>query len=192
MNIYVNDGRVFLRNTDKIYDLIVLDAYGKTYVPFHLMTKEFHQLISNHLSDNGVLVFNIITSLDGSAAELFKAELKTMKEIYPIVDIYQVSNISSDLFVQNVIIIANKNINPISNQKLIENSQNLIYAINIEEIIMKRYTENLDLSNSIILTDDYAPVMTLLNPVTGKLLIKEIILNNGTISKIENVTHPII
>ena len=115
-----------------------------------------------------------------------------MKEIYPIVDIYQVSNISSDLFVQNVIIIANKNTNPISNQKLIENSQNLIYAINIEEIIMKRYTENLDLSNSIILTDDYAPVMTLLNPVTGKLLIKEIILNNGTISKIENVTHPII
>ena len=73
-----------------------------------------------------------------------------------------------------------------------KNSQNLIYAINTEEIIMKRYTENLDLSNSIILTDDYAPVMNLLNPVTGKLLIKEIILNNGTISKIENVTHPII
>ena len=52
-----------------------------------------------------------------------------MKEIYPIVDIYQVSNISSDLFVQNVIIIANKNINPISNQKLIENSQ-------LEEVVI--------------------------------------------------------
>ena len=192
MNIYVNDGRVFLRTTDQIYDLIVLDAYGKTYVPFHLMTKEFHQLISDHLSDNGVLVFNIITSLDGSASELFKAELKTMKEIYPIVDIYQVSNISSDLFVQNVIIIAHKNVNSLSNQELIANSQNIISAINTEEIIKKRYTENLDLSDSIIITDDYAPVMDLLNPVTGKLLIKEIILNNGTISKIENVTQPIV
>ena len=56
-----------------------------------------------------------------------------MKEIYPIVDIYQVSNISSDLFVQNVIIIAHKNVNSLSNQELIANSQNIISAINTEE-----------------------------------------------------------
>ena len=90
------------------------------------------------------------------------------------------------------IIIAHKNVNSLSNQELIANSQNIISAINTEEIIKKRYTENLDLSDSIIITDDYAPVMDLLNPVTGKLLIKEIIVNNGTISKIENVTQPII
>lgn len=59
MNSHVRDGRVFLRRSRERYDIIILDAYRGGYIPFHLKTREFLELVENHLTPNGVVVGNL-------------------------------------------------------------------------------------------------------------------------------------
>ena len=68
LHIYNEDAREFLsKNQEKKYDIIILDAYSKNYVPFHLMTLEYYSLLYKHLSTpNGVVVSNQIGSLEGT------------------------------------------------------------------------------------------------------------------------------
>ncbi len=58
-NIVNDDGREFLRTTDRTYDLIVLDAFGSSSVPFHLTTVEAFRLAAQHLNKNGIMAVNI-------------------------------------------------------------------------------------------------------------------------------------
>jgi len=44
-----SDGRVFLRRHSENYDIIMVDAFTGSYIPFHLMTKEFYQLVRERL-----------------------------------------------------------------------------------------------------------------------------------------------
>src|SRR5262249_12873638 len=40
-----SDGRVYLNRNKNLYDLILLDAYRELGVPFHLLTREFYELV---------------------------------------------------------------------------------------------------------------------------------------------------
>jgi spermidine synthase len=53
------DGRRFLRTATTAYDLIVLDAYGSSAIPFHLVTRECFQLAAARLAPAGVLAINV-------------------------------------------------------------------------------------------------------------------------------------
>ena len=53
------DGRRFLATSDKKYDLIVLDAFGSSYIPFHLVSDEALALVSSRVADHGILAINI-------------------------------------------------------------------------------------------------------------------------------------
>ena len=55
-----SDGRVFLNRHSEPYDLIMVDAFTGSYIPFHLMTKEFYQLVRNRLAPHGVAAINIL------------------------------------------------------------------------------------------------------------------------------------
>lgn len=64
------DARVFVNNTDKKYDNIIIDLYnGSTYVPFHLATVQFFKSVSNILSENGVVIVNIPFYASGTILE---------------------------------------------------------------------------------------------------------------------------
>ncbi len=53
------DARPFLRSTDELYDLIVVDAYHQPYVPFYLATREFFALVREHLAPGGIVALNV-------------------------------------------------------------------------------------------------------------------------------------
>ena len=53
------DGRVFLNRNRQLYDLILLDAYRGGFVPFHLLTKEFYELIKQRLTPGGAVASNV-------------------------------------------------------------------------------------------------------------------------------------
>ncbi|HOT96692.1 MAG TPA: fused MFS/spermidine synthase [bacterium] len=57
--IHLADGRQFLRSSSRTYDVILLDAFGSSSIPFHLTTLEVFQLIRSHLSPEGVLAVNV-------------------------------------------------------------------------------------------------------------------------------------
>ena len=53
------DGRAYLQDSDKKYDLIMADAYRDITVPFQMSSVEFFRLVKSHLKPGGVLVMNM-------------------------------------------------------------------------------------------------------------------------------------
>ncbi len=179
LRVFAQDGRTFLSETDRIYDLIILDAYAKSYVPFHLMTREFHELAFSRMSDDGILISNMITSLTGRTSDLFRAELKTMQDIFSSIKIYPVSGDAGGI-VQNVMVLAQKDGLELDIDAVRENA-NSVVKIDLNDILDRQYISPIDNVGSVILTDDFAPVENFLNPLTGSVYLKEIILSNNTV-----------
>ena len=75
--VHVKDGRVFVKRAKKKYDIIFLDAFRGSFVPFHLKTKEFYKEIKSKLTPNGVVASNLF---GGSA--LYPYDLRTFSEVY--------------------------------------------------------------------------------------------------------------
>lgn len=59
LRVYTGDGRAYVATTDRRYDLIVVDAYRQTYIPFHLATQEFFELLRDHLDPGGAVALNV-------------------------------------------------------------------------------------------------------------------------------------
>ena len=78
-----NDGRVFLNRNKELYDLIVVDAFTGSYIPFHLMTKEFYRLVRERLAPRGVAAFNILPG-----TKLYDSSLVTFKNVFDRIDLY--------------------------------------------------------------------------------------------------------
>ncbi|EHK00948.1 spermine synthase, partial [Candidatus Haloredivivus sp. G17] len=78
------DGREFLQNTDEEYDVVVLDAYRKQTVPFHLTTEEFFELIYDKTDDEGIVVSNVISAPEGPGSEFGKGLLQDGESGFPI------------------------------------------------------------------------------------------------------------
>ncbi len=77
------DGRVYLNRSKKKYDLILVDAFHGGFVPFHLLTKEFYQLLKSRLNPGGAAAFNVH---DGS--KLYASTVLTLGEVFKRVDLY--------------------------------------------------------------------------------------------------------
>ncbi len=58
-NVVHMDGRRYLRTTDELYDIIVVDAFGSSSVPFHLVSREAFALMAARLRPGGVLALNV-------------------------------------------------------------------------------------------------------------------------------------
>lgn len=78
----VLDGRLYLQHTDRKFDVILMDAYRQPYIPFHLVTVEFFELVDQHLEDGGVLAVNV-ASIRGVSRTLAEMIYRTMKEVFP-------------------------------------------------------------------------------------------------------------
>jgi len=61
----IQDGRKFLADHAGKVDFIVLDAYNSDTIPFHLITREFFELVRSRLTDDGMLAINYIGSPGG-------------------------------------------------------------------------------------------------------------------------------
>ncbi|MEM2237699.1 MAG: fused MFS/spermidine synthase [Candidatus Caldarchaeum sp.] len=163
LRVFVEDGRSFLQHAESTYDVVVLDAYAKTYVPFHLMTVEFYSILKSRMSEEGVLISNLIASLTGDTSEIFWSEYKTVGQVFPKLYVFKASEYPSS-FVQNIILVA-----------CVSTSCNLDEAVEkvkdvwlAEKIITNRWTAIPSLDEYPLLTDSYAPVERMINPVTGK------------------------
>src|SRR5437870_52533 len=59
LHVITSDGRAYLATTASHYDLIVVDAYRQTYIPFYLATEEFFALVREHLDAGGAVALNV-------------------------------------------------------------------------------------------------------------------------------------
>jgi hypothetical protein len=169
LTIHEGDARTFLAQGEHAYDIVVLDAYSKTYVPFHLMTQEFFVEVANDLTPDGVIVSNLIASLVGDTSDLFRAELRTIGQVFPQVYVFPTSQAGIST-VQNVIVVATKSRVFVDKAMLIARATAtpLPHLPDLPEYVGQYYEPDIALEETPILTDDFAPVETLLNPITGR------------------------
>ena len=177
LNIYNDDGRQFLQETDQTYDLIVLDAYKKDKVPFQLTTVEFMQLANERLSPNGMLFANIISAPGGPASKFYRAEYRTMEQVFPQVYSFPTAG---PTVIQNIEVVATKNPERVSKSELRARNRNRAIGIDLEsEIDAYRSDESTD--DVPVLRDDRAPVDSLLDPMVGqRYVIEQAPVENGT------------
>ena len=64
LSVHTADARFWLQGTASRFDAIVVDAYRQPYIPFHLATREFFQLVRERLRPGGVVAINIGTPPD--------------------------------------------------------------------------------------------------------------------------------
>jgi spermidine synthase len=166
LKIHTNDGRVFLRQTTNIYDVILMDAYSTTRygssLPRQLVTKEFFTLTSQHLSTNGVLAYNVIGQIQGYRATLIGAMYRTLSEVFPRV--YMFPAVES----QNVVFVATKSAAPFTAARVEQEARQLISSGTVTlptfSMRVKSFTDERPptAGTSPLLTDDYAPIDSLL------------------------------
>jgi spermidine synthase len=53
------DARLYLEQTTKHYDVVIVDAYRQPYIPFQLATEEFFRLVRRHLTGGGLVALNV-------------------------------------------------------------------------------------------------------------------------------------
>jgi spermidine synthase len=164
--IHINDGRVFLRQTTNTYDVILMDAYSTTRygssLPRQLTTKEFFALASQHLNTNGVLAYNVIGQIQGFRATLIGAMYRTLSEVFP--HVYMFPAVET----QNVVFVATKSAEPFTYARAEQEAQKLINSGTVTlPTFSLRVKSFMDKSpptadTSPLLTDDYAPIDSLL------------------------------
>jgi spermidine synthase len=59
LDAYAQDGRWGLEHSDRTYSLIAIDAYRPPYIPWHLTTQEFFQIVRDRLAADGVVAINV-------------------------------------------------------------------------------------------------------------------------------------
>jgi predicted membrane-bound spermidine synthase len=93
VNVTIADGRYALEISDRRYDLVCLDAYRQPYVPFHLATVEYFQLVSRHLVPGGVVMVNAgRTDQDFRLVDALSATLSRVFETVLVVDVDRYDN----------------------------------------------------------------------------------------------------
>lgn len=109
LNIYHEDGRRYINTTQNKYDCILIDAFKGLNVPFQLTTEEALIQAKRNLNENGIVITNTISALDGKNANFIKYEYATYKKVFKDVKIFKVQNgMFNDDELQNLILVGFK------------------------------------------------------------------------------------
>jgi spermidine synthase len=148
LRIFHEDGRLYLNREPDIYDVILGDAFRSNTVPFHLTTQETVRHMHNMLTESGVVIINLIGSLDGTKGEFIRASYHTYASIFPQVHLFSIQKDVPATALQNIILVASK-----SNTELPSKSNNP----KLQSMLDSRWLQTIP-QDIPILTDDFAPV----------------------------------
>ncbi|TCL73327.1 spermidine synthase [Hydrogenispora ethanolica] len=183
LRVYTQDGRLFVDQragaiaAGKIrpYDLVVIDAYSESTIPYHLATYQFFRSVRRVLDRDGAVVSNVIGAIKGSRSGLLRAMGHTYAAVFPQVYLFPVGIWDeSDSYERNMILIATRNPRRWSPRTWRDRAEALFRAGRIREDVPSyaqtlvdepRLRKNGWYEGLSLLTDDYAPVDTLQNPL---------------------------
>jgi spermidine synthase len=77
--VHLGDGRAFIEGSKDKYDLIMLDAFSATSIPYQLTTREFLEAVREHVAEGGVVAANLWQS-DASYWDM----VKTYATVFPV------------------------------------------------------------------------------------------------------------
>ena len=174
LQVFNDDARKHLLTFDKKYDLIILDAYATNYVPYHLMTHEFFQTLEKRLEPNGVVVSNLLGSIEGNNSPLVRSVYKTMKETFPVSYVFPTEEKPANL--QNIMIVSSNQPYEFDRELLLHMSKNSPADYLVDDLSKEEhfYNKAVDTSDVPFLTDQFNPSEVLINPITKKPYIQDL------------------
>jgi len=90
LTVYAQDARWGIAHSNKTYDIISVDAYRSPYIPPHLVTQEFFQLLNDKLNPDGFVVINVGRS--SGDRTLVEAMCATMAATFPQIFVMDLPN----------------------------------------------------------------------------------------------------
>ncbi len=149
MQIFHEDGRTYLNSCSEKYDVIYGDAYKSLMaIPFQLATLEATIKKYELLNDNGVVIENLISSMEGPASRFMKTEVQTFLEVFPQVFLFACHDPSNPELLQSISLIACK-----SDKAFQFSSDDALM-----EFFLSHKVDPYIPEGTRVLTDDFAPV----------------------------------
>lgn len=149
LNIYHQDARTYINSCEEKYDVIYSDTFRNAIsLPYQLTTLEAVQKQYDILNEGGLVLVNVIQSVEGKSSLFLQAELKTFMQVFPQVYLFADRGANKRKELQSIIILAIKSEEP-----------PLFYSEDpgLDSLLVKRVIEEIPLTQD-ILTDDFAPV----------------------------------
>lgn len=158
LNAIARDGRWGLEYSDRRYSIVVVDAYRPPYIPWHLTTREFFQIVRDHLSEEGVMAINVGRAPNDR--RLIDGLVGTIRTVYPSVYVMDVP----DTF--NSIIYAT--VQPTEIGNLHQNLLHLYTLEGVHPLLIEAVEQAVAFQqpvpdSSVVYTDDLAPVEWITN-----------------------------
>jgi len=146
-DVEILDGRMWLaKNEDRRFDIIMVDAYRGPFVPFHLLTKEFYELVSDRLNPGGVVVQNVEPS-----TMLFDSAVATIASAFDNLVFFEGQG--------NIVILAYDG-PPKDDAEITriaaERQEEYGFRYPLPDILARRYVPEVGAAEA--MTDDFAPV----------------------------------
>ena len=165
LNILIKDGRWGISHSSENYQVISIDAFQPPYIPWHLTTQEFFTEVHRHLTNNGVMLINVVRLQQDR--RLVDSLYMTIKQVFPSVFVMDIPQTF------NTTLFATKQQTNLSS--FFQNLSCLQKKINTPQLLLEVLTftaENFQNppTAGIILSDDRAPVELLTNQMILKFL----------------------
>lgn len=160
----VGDARYVLPRTDKKYDVVFGDAYNSFIsVPWHLMTKEWNEDVKKKLNDGGVYAVNFIGITGGENNGMVNSVVKTFEQTFPNFYVFKFGE--GDEAISNIVLVGVNGTLPLSDKELVQKLSKGKNPFLAKKVINKDSLNFASSTNAVILTDDFAPVEKLMQPI---------------------------
>jgi spermidine synthase len=166
LNALAVDGRWGLEHSPSKYSIIGIDAYRPPYIPSHLTTQEFFEIVRSHLTEDGVVAINVGRSPDDR--RLIDGLAATLGTVFPSVYVMDLP----ESF--NSIIYATAQPTELSN--LTTNYDLLVQQGNVHplllEVVQKAILNQQPVpQDGMVFTDDKAPIEWITNNMVLKFVL---------------------
>ncbi len=95
LRVHVEDGRKFIEEGRRSYDIIFLDAYGPEAIPFRLATREFLLAVRRVVTPEGVVVANVHSAYSNP---LYDSMVQTYQDVFDDLIIVEVPGAGNRIF----------------------------------------------------------------------------------------------
>lgn len=146
IKVYSQDGRSFFNYSKNKYDTILIDAFKGLNAPFELTTYEALENAKTLLNDNGLVITNIISGIEGKNSDFLKYEYATYQAVFDDVKLFKVKDSRTTEESQNLILIGIKGKLSVDDERKNEYSY-----------LLEREITNFE-SDKKVVTDDFAPI----------------------------------
>jgi spermidine synthase len=158
------DGRWFVMNCARQYDVIFTDAFNDLSIPYHLTTREFVGQLKDILTPGGIIMSNVIDNFQKGA--FLPSYIRTLQDVFGEKNVYLLS-VSPDfdnLQISTFIVIASKGKldMPAFDGWLKDKADGTVKSVLVSENLMHQL---LTKHPALVLSDDYAPVDNLIAPI---------------------------